>query len=894
MSPRATAAASANSGASDESVLSHHARRRRPFAATAGAIVLCGTVAFATSTAHAQLACASLLTSFTYPNTTITGATSSTGGAYCAPDTWHLCFTNLPPSCQVTAQMTPTPDSTINVTVWMPTQGYNGRYLGTGNGGYAGSYFQSELAQGINNGFATANTDMGTSPYADGVSADGLAGHPEKWVDFGWRATYLMTQFSKALITAFYGAPPNYSYFAGCSTGGQQALMEAQRFPNDYNGILAGDPAQYRTHLHTVLVAQYQRTHQTAPATGYIPTPSGFDLVNAAVLQQCVGHDGGAASDNFLTNPRVCTFNPASLQCPGNVPGPNCLTSDQVATFQEYYQGPTNPSNGVLIYPGNEPGSEGDTLPPETVTPLGLGMAYNENLNEPSFDSIFKWVFGLTWQWQAFDFNTNVAEVDQVLADDLNATSTDLSQFENNGGKLILYHGWADPLIGSIGSVDYYNAVTATMFGNLSSGTIQQTQNFARLYMAPGMWHCGASIAGGPGPNSFGGMIQQPAPSFDPQHNLLSALTQWVEQGTAPGPVIATKYVDDTPSMGIQMQRPLCVYPQIAQYNGTGDPTLPTSFSCVSGPTNSLADTHDFINGGISDILWRDSSGNLAIWLMNGSTIMNANAAGLGNVPTIWSVVGQRDFNGDGNADILWRDNSGDLAIWLMNGTTLLNGNTAGLGNVPTIWSIAGTDDFNGDGYADILWRNTSTGDLAIWEMNGTAIVNANTTGLGNVPTDWSVAGVGDFNGDGKADILWRNNTNGNVAIWLMNGTTITNASTATFGNMPTIWSVAGVGDFNGDGKSDILWRDASGDLAIWQMNGTTITNPSTTGVGNLSTVWSIAETGDFNGDGNSDILWRDTSGDIAVWYMNGTTIASGTGLGTIPTTFTIQSANAD
>ncbi len=305
-----------------------------------------------------------------------------------------------------------------------------------------------------------------------------------------------------------------------------------------------------------------------------------------------------------------------------------------------------------------------------------------------------------------------------------------------------------------------------------------------------------------------------------------------------------------------------------------------------------LTDAHDF-NGDIkSDIVWRDTSGNLAIWEMNASTILNANTAGLGNVPTIWSIVGQRDFNGDGKADILWRDTSGNIAIWEMSGTTILNANTAGLGNLPTTWSVAGTGDFNGDGKADILWRDTS-GNLAIWEMNGTTILNANTAGIGNVPTIWSVAAIGDFNGDGKADILWRD-TSGNLAIWEMNGTTILNVNASGVGNLPTTWSVAGTGDFNGDGKSDILWRDTSGNLAIWEMNGTTILNVNTAGVGNLSTVWSVAVTGDFNGDGKSDIVWRDTSGDIAIWFMNGTTITSGPGLGTIPTTFTIQGINAD
>jgi hypothetical protein len=300
---------------------------------------------------------------------------------------------------------------------------------------------------------------------------------------------------------------------------------------------------------------------------------------------------------------------------------------------------------------------------------------------------------------------------------------------------------------------------------------------------------------------------------------------------------------------------------------------------------------HDYSNDGRSDILWRDSSGNLAIWEMNGSAIFNENASGLGGVSTAWTVVGQRDFNGDGYADILWRDTAGDLAIWEMSGIAVLNANASGLGNVPTNWSVVGTGDFNGDGNADILWRDTA-GDLAIWEMNGTKVTNTNSAGVGNVATNWSVAGVGDFNGDGKADILWRNTNNGNVAIWEMNGTTILNST--TFGNMPLTWSVVGTGDFNGDGMTDILWRDTSGNIAIWEMSGTTILNQNNASVGNLSTVWSVAETGDFNADGLADILWRDTSGDIAIWFMNGTTITSGTGLGTIATTFTIQGTNAD
>ena len=507
--------------------------------------------------------CASI-TTFSYPNTTINSATLQPGGPYVAPDAWHLVFTNLPPYCDVSATIKPTADSSINVHVWMPTTNYNGRYLGTGNGGYAGGFFFSELADGINRGFATANTDMGTAPAA-GVNADVLVGHPEKWKDFGWRATHLMTTFAQALINTFYGNPPAKSYFAGCSTGGQQALMEAERFPNDYDGILAGAPAFNRTHLHTVLISQYRATHRTLAS--YIP-PTKLDTVNNAVLAQCRKQDGGAPNDPFLTDPRDCKFDPASIQCPA-ADGPTCLNADQVAAMKVYYAGSTNLANGSIIAPGNARGSE-------TSNPSALGFALNESSTEPTFDSLFKWVFGLTWQWQTFDFNNDMAQVDQVLAADLNANSTDLRPFAGKGGKLVLYHGFADPLIPSQTTINYYDALMQTMTGGQSAQSLAQTQQFARLFMAPGMWHC----QDGPGPNAFGGPIQQQAPSYDPKYDLLSGLTQWVERGIPPQSVIATKYVGDAAQSSIEMQRPLCPYPQFPSYNGSGDPTLPQSFKC--------------------------------------------------------------------------------------------------------------------------------------------------------------------------------------------------------------------------------------------------------------------------------------------------------------------------
>jgi hypothetical protein len=336
-------------------------------------------------------------------------------------------------------------------------------------------------------------------------------------------------------------------------------------------------------------------------------------------------------------------------------------------------------------------------------------------------------------------------------------------------------------------------------------------------------------------------------------------------------------------------------------YN-TNTSTLDWNWSITSNPNNtgsslavafkssesSVTNTHDFNADGKSDIVWRDTSGDVAIWLMNGTQVLQT--GGVGTAPVaVWSIVGQRDFNGNGMADLLWRDTSGDVAIWFMNGTQVTQ--SVGVGNVSLAWSVFGTGDFNGDGIGDILWQNTTTGDLAIWLMNGAQVTQA--AGIGNAPLGvWKIIGTGDFNGDGKRDILWQD-TSGDVAIWFMNGTQVTEA--VGVGNAsPSVWKIVGTGDFNGDGMADILWQDTSGDVAIWLMNGAQVTQAA--GVGNAPpSVWSIVETGDFNGDGKSDILWQDTSGDVSIWFMNGTQVAQTGGVGNIPrSVWTIQNANAE
>jgi FG-GAP-like repeat len=307
----------------------------------------------------------------------------------------------------------------------------------------------------------------------------------------------------------------------------------------------------------------------------------------------------------------------------------------------------------------------------------------------------------------------------------------------------------------------------------------------------------------------------------------------------------------------------------------------------AAGQENPLIATHDYNGDGLSDIAWRDNTGNLAVWLMSSTQVLSF--GGFGAVPTIWSIVGQRDFDGDGNTDLLWRDSSGNTAIWFMNGTQVAS--SASLGNIPVNWSVIATGDFNGDGKGDILWQD-STGNLSVWLMNGATVLSSG--GIGNVPPGTFVLlGTGDFNGDGKADLLWNQvgrAPGGDVSIWFMNGTQVSSA--AAVGNIPAVWSVVGTGDFNGDGMADIVWRDDSGNTSIWLMSGATVLGA--VGLGNVPTTWSIVQTGDYNGDGKSDLLWRDNLGNTAMWFMNGTAVAGSAGVGNIPTNWTVQSVNAE
>jgi feruloyl esterase len=528
------------------------------------------------------------LQSQAFEHTTITSAADNTSGAFVVPGANPpQTITGLPAFCRVTATLTPTSDSAIRIELWLPETTWNGRFLGTGGGGFQGVFTYSELASGIQAGFAATNSDLGTgvsgcSPLYCGSDGNmgnplaiafgdpanpsaGLFGHPERIKDFGYRAIHLMTLRGKEIAAAFYQQHAARAYFAGCSTGGQNALMEAQRFPHDYDGILAGAPAFNRTHLHMGAISLWQDTHASP---GRFIVPGQMTLINKAVLAQCVGQDGGAKTDQFLTDPRDCRFDPKVLQCTGgNVP-PACLTADQVTTMRKYYAGTIDPVTGEVISPGSERGNETDNVG-------ALGLALQENLPEPAFDGLFYWVFGQSFgfpggahNFENFDFHNDVDTVDDQLAKVLNADSSDLGEFREHGGRLILYHGWADPLIPSQTSINYFNALVENDGGGFQrvgfdrDGTLSKTQSYARLFMVPGMFHC----SGGPGPNVF---------------DALTPLVTWVEKGTAPATIVATKFVNDTPP-AIEMTRPLCVFPKVAKYNGSGSTSLAQNFSCVT------------------------------------------------------------------------------------------------------------------------------------------------------------------------------------------------------------------------------------------------------------------------------------------------------------------------
>src|SRR5580698_8017523 len=528
--------------------------RRTGFLIAAGAVA---AIAGANS-AFAAEACASLK-DLKIDDTTIISTESVPAGSFTAPD--KKSYANLPAFCRVTATVSPVPDSAVRIEMWLPQDGWKGVFEGTGNGGYSGGFNFPILAAGVRRGYAVVNTDQGTAP-ASALNGDAVVGHPVKWRDWGFRSTHLMTVAGKQIASAFYGKHSARSYFTGCSTSGQQALIEAQLYPADYDGIAAGAPVVNRTHLHAAFVWSRQAAERSP---GSVLGHDKLMLLKKAAVASC--GPGAAASDTFVADPLHCAFDPASLVCKAG-DAPDCLTPEQAETAARFYAGPTNPRTGEQIYPGWARGSEGPAF----------GWALEEgdpplSLKEPAFDSLFKWAFGTNWDWRNFDFDHDMTEVDAVLGPDVNgATVANIDAFKAHGGKLLIYHGWADSIVNPFATIAFYETLAKAHAGP------DPFQNSARLFLLPGVEHCG--VGGGEGPNGFGGGQGRPSPVVDADHDVLAAHAQWVEAGTAPEKLIASKYQDDDPTKPIAMQRPACPYPKRARYSGSGDTNAAASFVC--------------------------------------------------------------------------------------------------------------------------------------------------------------------------------------------------------------------------------------------------------------------------------------------------------------------------
>ena len=496
--------------------------------------------------------CASLQ-SLKLSDTTITLAQRVTTGSIVVPP--ETSVDGLPAFCRVAGVIRPTTDSAIRFEVWMPESAWNERFLGVGNGGFAGVIGYGGLAANLRRGFATAGTDTGHD--GEGEDASWAYQHPEKIKDFGWRGVHLTTERAKQVVQAFYGRPARRSYFDSCSDGGREALMEAQRFPEDYDGILAGAPANNWTGLLSSGIDVTQVT--TGDPAGYISSLK-LPAITRAALAACDAQDG--VKDGFINNPAQCHFNPKTLLCKDG-DSPDCLTAPQVRSLEKFYQGGTN-SRGESLMTGYAMGGEWPTWK-DWVTGHGpggaSGLSYVQNF--------FRYMVYDDPKWGVLTANVDDAArlAKEKMGPELDAVNPDLSGFAARGGRLILYHGWSDPAISPWNAITYYESVRKQMGAEKAEG-------FVRLYMVPGMDHC----AGGPGPNAFGqfGLPEGKGPGS----GILHVLEDWVETNAPAKEIVAAKFQGEGKAATVKMTRPLCPYPQVAAYKGAGSTDDAANFVC--------------------------------------------------------------------------------------------------------------------------------------------------------------------------------------------------------------------------------------------------------------------------------------------------------------------------
>ncbi|MBZ5575067.1 MAG: tannase/feruloyl esterase family alpha/beta hydrolase [Acidobacteriia bacterium] len=466
------------------------------------------------------------------PHVTVTSAVEVAAGAFVPTGRGRggAAFKNLPAFCRVAAMLQPSSDSEIQIEVWMPSTGWNGKLQSVGNGAWAGTISYPALGTAVTDGYAAAGTDTGHT----GNNANFVMGHPEKVVDFAYRSVHEMTVAAKAVVAAFYGNAPQRSYWNGCSTGGRQALAEAQRFPNDYDGIVAGAAANYVTHLQGQQVWIAEQAH--LEEGGALPAET-LALLHQAALEKCDALDG--VKDGVIENPKACHFDPKTIACKESG-APHCLTAAQVRLAEKIYAGPKNPRTGKAVFPGLEPGSEAGWNGLAGPEPMALAVETYQYLVHQ----------GGTWDFKTFDADRDVALADKTVAATMNSTDPDLQPFFSHGGKLLMYHGWADPGIAPQNSVNYYTSVVNRLGA-------AQTADAVRLFMVPGMGHC----RGGDGTDTF---------------DAVGALNRWVSTGRAPEQIVASRVRNGA----TDRTRPLCAYPQVAQYQGTGSTDDAASFAC--------------------------------------------------------------------------------------------------------------------------------------------------------------------------------------------------------------------------------------------------------------------------------------------------------------------------
>jgi len=456
-----------------------------------------------------------------------------------------------PAHCKVTAVLKPSSDSSIRMELWLPpADKWNGKFEAVGNGGWAGSIQGlgssaqptqvPAMVLALRSGYATAGNDTGH----EGPNGQFTFGHPEKVKDFAYRAMHEMTVQSKALIKVFYDQGPRLSYYNGCSTGGRQGLMSAQRYPEDFDAILAGAPANDHIYLHAGDMARMIDIFKDPE--GLIPQAK-QDMLTKAVMNACDATDG--VKDNLISNPMACEFDPAVLQCKAG-DAADCLTSKQVATAKRLYA-PAKNAKGELIFPGYAYGGETAYNVMRGVTDLGPDQPSIEKNPKPGDLQLGTYRYlahqDPNWDWKTFNIDTDppLAKKNGGIID---AVAADMSKFRDRGGKLLLFHGWADPAIQPEHTVNYYNSVLGKMGANQS--------NWMELFMVPGMGHC----RGGTGPNEI---------------DWMSALEDWKEKGQTPPFIIGKGKNGETP-----MTRPICPFPQNATYKGSGDINDAASFVC--------------------------------------------------------------------------------------------------------------------------------------------------------------------------------------------------------------------------------------------------------------------------------------------------------------------------